>query len=54
MQCVFVSTGIDGDRADAHPTGRFDYAASDLAAVGNQNLLEHVELLIRSCSPAAC
>src|SRR6185312_14654494 len=41
VERIAVGVGIDGNRLDAHAAGRFDHAAGDLAAVGNQNLLEH-------------
>ena len=40
MQRVRVGVGIDGDGLDAHLAGRLDDAAGDLAAIGDQNLLE--------------
>ena len=42
VQRVAVGLGIDGDGGDAHAPGRLDDAAGDLAAVGDQDLLEHV------------
>ncbi len=42
VQRVAVGLGIDGDRLDAHPAGGLDDAAGDLAAIGDQNSLEHV------------
>ena len=41
MQGVAVGLGIDRDRLDAHAAGGFDDPAGDLAAVGNQDSLEH-------------
>jgi hypothetical protein len=36
-----IGVGIHGDGLDAHATGGGGNAAGDLAAVGNQNLVEH-------------
>ena len=41
MQRVRVGVGIDGDGRDAHLAGGLDDAAGDLAAIGDQDLLEH-------------
>ena len=38
-QRVAVGLGVDGDGGDAHPARRLDDAAGDLAAVGDQDLL---------------
>jgi hypothetical protein len=38
---VTVRVRIDGDSGDAHLFRRLDDAAGDLAAIGNQDLLEH-------------
>jgi len=40
VQSVLVGIGIDGNRLDAHLAGRLYDAAGDLAAIGNQYLLE--------------
>ncbi len=40
-QGVLVGFGIDGNRRDAHLAGGLDDAAGDLAAVSNQNFIEH-------------
>jgi hypothetical protein len=42
MQGIAVSIGINGDRLDPHATGGLDDAAGDLAAIGNQDLLEQM------------
>ena len=42
MQRLGIGLGIDRDRRDPHPARRPDDAAGDLAAVGDQNALEHV------------
>jgi hypothetical protein len=36
-----VRVGEDGDRGHAHATRGADHAAGDLAAVGDQDLIEH-------------
>src|SRR5712671_3690909 len=36
-----VSMGVDGDRLHAHPPEGGDDAAGNLAAIGDQDLLEH-------------
>ena len=41
MQRVLVGVGIDGDRLDAHLARGLDDAAGDLAAIGDQDFLEH-------------
>ena len=41
MQRVAVGLRVDGDRLDAELAGRLDDAAGDLAAIGDQDLLEH-------------
>ena len=41
MQRVGVGVGVDGDGADAHPARGPGDAAGDLAAVGDQDLVEH-------------
>ncbi len=41
VQGVAVGFRIDGDRLDAELARRLDDAAGDLAAVGDQDLLEH-------------
>jgi hypothetical protein len=48
---VLVGLGIHGDGLDAHLAGGLDDAAGDLAAVGNQDFLEH-ERLAFELSPA--
>ena len=42
MERVAVGLGIDRDRLDPHPAGGLDDPAGDLAAIGDQNLLEHL------------
>ncbi len=42
MQRVLVGIGIDRHGCDPHPLRRPDDAAGDLAAIGDQNALEHV------------
>ena len=44
MQRVLVRFGKDGDGPDAHAARRLDDAAGDLAAVGDQDCLEHSAL----------
>jgi len=41
MQGVAVGVGIDGDGGDAELFRRPDDAAGDLAAIGDEDLLEH-------------
>src|SRR4029077_4197194 len=51
---VLVGLGIDGDRLDAHAAGGFDDPAGDLAAIGNQDTLEHAALRVTpSLNPVA-
>ena len=38
---IAVGIGVHGHRLDAHLAGRLDDAAGDLAAVGDQDLVEH-------------
>ncbi|MPL82810.1 hypothetical protein SDC9_28759 [bioreactor metagenome] len=42
VQRVRIGVGIDGDRLDPHLARRLDHAAGDLAAVCDQDFLEHV------------
>ena len=42
VQRVTIGIGIYGDRPDPHASGRADDAAGDLAAVRDEDLLEHV------------
>jgi hypothetical protein len=41
MQGVAVGFGIDGNRLDPHAAGSLDDPAGDLAAVCDQDFLEH-------------
>ena len=41
VQGVLVRLGMDGDRLDAHRPAGLDDPAGDLAAIGNQDLVEH-------------
>ena len=41
VQRVLVGIGINRDGLDAEPAGGLDDAAGDLAAIGNQDALEH-------------
>ena len=41
VERVLVGFGIDGDGPDAHAARRLDDATGDLAAVGDQDCLEH-------------
>ena len=45
VQRARVGPGIDRDGRDPHAPGAADHAAGDLAAVGDQNLVEHVQPL---------
>jgi len=47
MHGIAVGIGIDGDGSDAHPARRLDDAASDLAAIGDQDLGEHADSIPR-------
>ena len=44
MERVAVGLGIDRDRCNPHAPGGLDDAAGDLAAIGNQDSLEHLRL----------
>ena len=49
VQRLRISVGIDGDGFDAHLLGGLDNAAGNLAAVGDQDLIEHrLSLLVLS------
>jgi hypothetical protein len=41
MQRIAVGLGIDRDGFDAHAARGFDDPTGDLAAIGNQDSLEH-------------
>ena len=41
MQGIAIGVGIDRHRLDAHPAGGLDDPASDFAAIGDQDTLEH-------------
>jgi hypothetical protein len=43
MQGVAVGVRIDRNRFDSHPSRGLDDPAGNLAAVGNQDTLEHAE-----------
>ena len=45
VQRVLVGLGIDRDGRDAHAAGGLDDAAGDLAAIGDQDALEHAARL---------
>ena len=51
VQRVAVGVGIDRDRLDAHPARGLDDPAGDLAAVGDQDALEHACSVPRSRDP---
>src|SRR6185312_6842100 len=42
MQSIAVSLGIDGDSSNSHAPGRLDDPTGDLAAICDQDFLEHV------------
>ena len=42
MAGVLVGVGVDGHREDAHLLGGLDHSASNLTAIGDQDLLEHL------------
>ncbi len=44
VQRLAIGVGIDGDRLDAHLARGLDDAAGDLAAIGNEDFLEHYPL----------
>ena len=50
MQRILVRVGIDGDGPDAHAARRLDDATGDLAAVSDQDCLEH-RALARKAPP---
>ena len=50
VERVAVGLGIDRHGFDSHPAGGLDDPAGDLAAIGNQDALEHLRL--RSREPA--
>ena len=50
VQRFLVGFGIDGDRPDAHAARRLDDATGDLAAVGDQDCLEHRALARKTLS----
>src|SRR6202453_923241 len=53
MKRILVRFGIDGDGSDAHAARRFDDATGDLAAVGDQDCLEHRALARKApCFPS--
>ena len=41
VQGIAVGIGVDGDGLDAEAACGLDHAAGDLAAIGDQDLLEH-------------
>ena len=41
VQCVAIELGVDGDGLDAELASGADDAHGDLAAVGDQDLLQH-------------
>ena len=49
MHGVAVGIGIDGDRRDPHLPRRPDDAAGDLAAIGDQDFLEHRRAFFLRC-----
>ena len=52
MQRIPIGLGVDGNRRDAHAARRLDDTAGDLAAIGDQDLLEHQCALTAGCSRA--
>ena len=44
MERVAIGLGIDRDRRYSHPARGLDDPAGDLAAIGNQDSLEHTDL----------
>jgi hypothetical protein len=42
VQGVAIGIGVDRDRPDAEPLQRAEDAAGDLAAIGDQDRVEHV------------
>ena len=51
VQRVHVHLGIDRDRADSQPPSGVDNTAGDLAAISNQNSIEHVSLPLTYPTP---
>ena len=53
MERIAVSIGIDRNGRDVHPTRRPDDAAGDLAAIGDQDALEHAQRPFTPADPDA-
>ena len=53
MQGVLVGLGIDGDRLDPHFARGLDDPAGDLAAIGDQDALEHAGLSVPTAAGLA-
>ena len=54
MERVAVGLGIDRHGLDSHPAGGLDDPAGDLAAIGNQDALEHLRLRSREPACSLC
>ncbi len=54
VQRVLVGLGIDGDRLYAHAARGLDDPTRDLAAIGDQDFLEHCPLGGRPLGPGPC
>jgi hypothetical protein len=50
VQRAAIGLGVDGHAADAHLVQRGGDTAGDLAAVGDQDLLEHVGTEPKRCA----
>ena len=46
MARVFVGVGVNRHSFNAHFSGRFNHAAGDFAAVGNENFCKHIFLAL--------
>ncbi len=51
VECVLVGVGIDRDGGNAHPLRGLDDPARDLAAIGDQDFLEHARPGLTQPSP---
>ena len=49
VQGIAVGVRIDGDRGDPHPLGGLHHPAGDLAAVGDEDFVEHQGVPRRPC-----
>ena len=54
MERIAVGVRIDRDRLDAHTPGGLDDPTSNLAAIGNQDALEHCGNFVSELAPCLC